>query len=269
MSFETFLWTSFGAFLTLAIFSFLYKDNPIYKFAEHLFVGVSAGYFVVILWHNGLSPNLIQRLSDGDWYLLWLNSLRPWYLIPGILGVLMFSRFSRKWAWVSRFPMAIYIGIAAGITIPLEMTNRVLRQLVAAMTPINWANFLGSGYLDITAGFSQLIIFVGSVSALVYFFFSLPHRGPIGGLAKLGIWTLMLGFGATFGFTVMNRISLFANRVQYLWVNWMKSAFNVNNANPNADVWYQLVFWLVVLLFVVYIGLEIARHLGRKAQTAQ
>ena len=257
MNFETYLWTCFGAFLTLAIFSFLYKDNPIYKFAEHLFVGVSAGYFVVILWHNGLSPNLFQRLQDGDWYYLWLNSLRPWYLIPGILGVLMFSRFSTKWAWVSRYPMAIYIGIATGVAIPLEMTNRVLRQLVASMTPINWANFGGNSYLDIVAGYSQLLVLVGMVSALVYFFFSMPHRGVIGGVAKFGVWMLMLGFGATFGFTVMNRISLFANRVQYLWVNWTKNAFNVNNANPQADTWYQVAFWIVVLIFVAYAVREI------------
>jgi hypothetical protein len=257
MNFETYLWTSFAGFLTLAIFSFLYKDNPLYKIAEHLFVGVSAGYFVVILWHNTLSPNLLQRLSDGDWYLLWLNSLRPWYLIPGLLGVLMFTRFSKKWSWVSRYPMAIYIGVSAGLSIPLEMTNRVLRQMVAAMDPINWGNLTGSGYLDIASGYSQLIILTGSIAALVYFFFSTPHRGAIGGVAKYGIWMLMLGFGATFGFTVMNRISLFGNRVQYLWVNWMKNAFNVNGANPNADFWWQFVFWLVIAVFLAYVVKEV------------
>ncbi len=45
MEFTTFLWTTFAAFLTLAVFSFLYKDNPMYIFAEHLFVGCSAGSF--------------------------------------------------------------------------------------------------------------------------------------------------------------------------------------------------------------------------------
>ena len=29
-----------AVFLTLGIFSYLYKDNPFYKIAEHLFVGV-------------------------------------------------------------------------------------------------------------------------------------------------------------------------------------------------------------------------------------
>ncbi len=263
MNIETFLWTSLGALLTLAIFSFLYRDNPIYKFAEHLFVGVSAGYLIIILWHNTLSPNLLQRLSDGHWYYGWLDSLRFWYVIPGLLGVMMFSRFSKKWAWVSRYPMAIYIGIAAGLTIPLEMTNRVLRQLVATMIPINWGNFIGSSYLDVAAGYSQVIIIAGSVAALIYFFFSTPHTGVVGGISKFGIWILMIGFGATFGFTVMNRISLFTNRVQYLWQNWMKTAFDSTNKNYNAG--FQTVFWIVVLLLLAYIAWEIIAHVRARA----
>src|SRR5262245_26382732 len=42
--------TWLAALLTLCIFSFLYKDNPFYKFAEHLFVGVSAGYYIILNW---------------------------------------------------------------------------------------------------------------------------------------------------------------------------------------------------------------------------
>ncbi|UCD93502.1 MAG: hypothetical protein JSU69_06935, partial [Candidatus Zixiibacteriota bacterium] len=136
MSFGTFLWTTLGAFLTLCIFSFLYKDNPFYKFAEHLVVGVSAGYFVIILWHNGLQPNLFDQLSDGNFYFLWLNSAKPWYLIPAILGVMMWTRFSRKYSWVSRWPIALYMGIATGVAIPLEMRNRVNIQLYASMRDI-------------------------------------------------------------------------------------------------------------------------------------
>ena len=36
-----------GAFFTLSIFSFLYKDNPFYKLAEQIFVGLSAGYWLI------------------------------------------------------------------------------------------------------------------------------------------------------------------------------------------------------------------------------
>jgi len=35
-----------GVIMTFAILSFLYKDNPFYKVAEQLFVGLSAGYSI-------------------------------------------------------------------------------------------------------------------------------------------------------------------------------------------------------------------------------
>jgi hypothetical protein len=272
MTFETFLWTTFASFVTLAIFSFLYKDNPFYKFAEHLVVGVSAGYFVVILWHNGLRPNLFARLADGHWYLLWLDSSRPWYIIPAILGALMWTRFSKNYAWVSRWPMAMYIGIAVGMAIPLEMSNRVNKQLYATMVKIDWAHFFGHGHfnlLDATSGFSQLLIFVGVVSGLIYFFFSKAHTGAFGGIAKFGIWVLMIGFGASFGFTVMARISLFINRVQALDKTWVRNAFDtgtVKNANYNA--WFQVVFWVVVVVVVAYTVKEIVDHRRSKSTTS-
>jgi len=52
-----------AVFLTLAIFSFLYRDNPIYKTAEHFFVGLAAGYFIVIQYHTVFLPNLWQPLT--------------------------------------------------------------------------------------------------------------------------------------------------------------------------------------------------------------
>jgi hypothetical protein len=265
MEFTTFLWTTFAAFVTLATFSFLYKDNPFYKFAEHLVVGVSAGYFVIILWHNGLKPNLFQRLADGDWYYLWLNSEKLWYLIPAALGVLMWTRFSKKWGWISRWPMALYIGIATGIAIPLEMANRVNKQLAATMRDIDWANFWGHGFLDITSGYSQLIIFVGALCALIYFFFSKAHTGAFGGLATFGIWILMIGFGASFGFTVMARISLFVQRVQFLDMDWGRQAFDTSNTHYHAG--FQAVFWLLMAIILSYGIREIIVYRRSKSGT--
>ena len=56
------LWNIFAAILTLAIFSYLYKDNPFYKFAEHLFVGVSAGYYIILNFWTVVVPNLWEPL---------------------------------------------------------------------------------------------------------------------------------------------------------------------------------------------------------------
>ena len=271
MDIQTFLWMTFGIFVTLATFSFLYKDNPFYKFAEHLVVGVSAGYFVIILWHNTLVPNLFQKLQDGDWYMFWLNSSNPWYVIPAILGVLMWTRFSKKYSWISRWPMALYIGLSTGIAIPLEMSNRVNKQLYAMMSSIDWSHFFGQEGFDIlstTSGFAQLIIFVGAMSALVYFFFSKEHKGVFGGVATFGIWILMIGFGASFGFTVMARISLFINRMQDTKA-WGLEAFNATGtANPNYGSSFQVVFWLFILFIVGYVVYEILNHLKSKVKAS-
>jgi hypothetical protein len=268
MDLTTYIWFTFAVFATLATFSFLYRDNPFYKFTEHLVVGVSAGYFVIILWHNSLVPNLFQRLADGDWYFLWLNSTAPWYIVPAILGCLMWTRFSKQYSWVSRWPMALYIGISTGVAIPLEMSNRVNKQLYAMMAEINWANFGGTGYLDTAAGFSQVIIFVGTFTALIYSFFSKAHSGAFGGMAKLRIWTLMIGFGASFGFTVMARISLFINRIQDI-NDWSLAGFNATET-PNPDYsagGFQFFFWLMVAGVVAFIVWELIQFARRPKES--
>jgi hypothetical protein len=256
ITFGNFLWTTLGAFLTLCIFSFLYRDNPFYKFAEHLVVGVSAGYFVIILWHNGLQPNLFDQLSDGNFYFLWLDSSQPWYLIPALLGVMMWTRFSRKYSWISRWPIALYMGIASGIAVPLEMKNRVNMQLYSSMKSIEWSNFFGNGLLDGASGMSQLLIFLGTLAALFYFFFSKEHTGFFKGVARFGIWILMIGFGASFGYTVMGRISLFVQRIQYVGEDWTKVAWNAGGL--------FLLFWFITAgIFLIMAVYEIQAKIKR------
>jgi hypothetical protein len=53
-----------------------------------------------------------------------------------------------------------------------------------------------------------ILLVVGMVASLVYFFFSREHTGWFGKLSKVGVWVLMIGFGASFGYTVQGRISL-------------------------------------------------------------
>jgi len=198
MDLGTIIWNTIALFLTLCIFSFLYKDNPFYKFAEHLVVGVSAGYFAIILFFNGFVPKVwIPVTKKGEW----------WYLLPALLGLMTWTRFSRKWSWISRFSIAFYMGIAVGVALPLEMQQRVIKQLHATMLPVYFTNL---------QGFWNLLIILGVLCGLVYFFFSVEHKGVVGGAARLGIWILMIGFGAGFGLTVMGRISLLADRIQFM-----------------------------------------------------
>jgi hypothetical protein len=208
MDFAALTSTTVAALLTLAIFSFLYKDNPFYKIAEHLMVGSTAGYWVIILYHNTFRPNVINKIDAGQWY----------YIIPTILGLLMWTRLVSKWSWISRYPLAFYLGIATGVAIPLEMKAKIIEQLYGSVNLITWTNTPQATTLGII---NNWLILIGVLAGLVYFFFSKEHRGVTGGIAQFGIGVLMIGFGASFGFTVMARVSLLIERLQFLLFDWL------------------------------------------------
>jgi hypothetical protein len=202
-----------AAFLTLAIFSFLYHDNPVYKLAEHIFVGISAGYGVVITWHEAVVPLLIDPLFRPER----LELAAPNYIviIPGFLGLLMFSRFFPRYDWLSRWPIAFVMGLYSGLTIPASVQANLLPQLHATLLPI-WPGVEVSAW----AALSNLLLVVGVICTLAYFYFSREHTGTLGGASRVGIFFLMVAFGAGFGNTVMARVSLLIGRVQFLYHDW-------------------------------------------------
>lgn len=117
--------TLIATFLTLCIFSFLYKDNPFYKMAEHLLVGISVGYALVIALNTTLMPKLINPIfKQGEFV----------YIIPSILGLFMLVRFVPKYAWLSRISIALIIGAGAGVAIPATIQARLFSQMQASMT---------------------------------------------------------------------------------------------------------------------------------------
>ena len=67
----------------------------------------------------------------------------------------------------------------------------------------------------------NVVVVIGVLAGLVYFFFSIEHKGVVGKTARLGIWFLMVTFGAAFGYTVMGRIALFAIRLEFLFDDWL------------------------------------------------
>ena len=204
-------WTSLGiwigALCTLAIWSFLYKDNPFYKVAEHIFVGISAAYWFVFTIYNIVIPNLFSKVIF-DFQNSWL------LILPGILGLMMLARLFPKLDWLSRYPLALMIGTSAGLGLIKFLKTDVMIQVTSTIL-----NPFQAGSLR--DGIGQTILILGTIAGLVYFYFSKRHTGVTGGIAKAGIITLMISFGAAFGFTAMARISLLIGRLQFLLGDWL------------------------------------------------
>ena len=230
--------------LTLCIFSFLYKDNPFYKAAEHLYVGVSAGYVAVISFWQQVQPNMFGRLwpsrvevDDGSiftsvWYAIYeifnfistgfgildrsifpeggikgFDEIRFIYLIPFILGIFMILRLVPKLGWLARWAIAYIVGMAAGLRFYGFLNSDILMQIKASAIDFtsDWGTIVNA-----------LILFIGTLTGLIYFFYSTEHKGVVGRLSRIGIYFLMIKFGASFGFAVMGRISLLIGRINDL-----------------------------------------------------
>jgi hypothetical protein len=261
-----------AALLTLSILSFLFRENPVYKAAEHLFVGISAGWGVVIAYWQVIQPNLLSNLwpQGGQtesilsqiWYgfysLLFnittlfglldpvllteggiknLNSsdVNLGYIFPLILGMLMLTRLIPKLSWMARFSIAYIVGVFAGLRAFGFLNSDIYGQIISTV-------------LDLSSlgGFTNsLILIIGTICALIYFFFSTKHEGFIGKISKVGIYFLMISFGASFGFTVMGRISLLIGRFEDL-------------IKFNQTEYYYGSLWslsIVILALVIYFSI--------------
>ena len=191
--------------LTLSIFSYLYGDNPFYKAAEHIFVGVSAGYVFTITFWDTIWPNLFGRLFPD--YVGAGFEFDITYIFPLILGVFMLFRLSKKYDWLSRISIAYIVGMMAGLKFYVFLNSNLLTQIKSSTVNLSGTSF---------SIFNDIIILVGVISGLVYFFFSKEHTGTLGKISRIGVYFLMIKFGASFGFAVMGRISLLIGRFEEL-----------------------------------------------------
>ena len=191
--------------MTLSIFSYLYGDNFFYKSAEHIFVGVSAGYIFAITFWDQIYPNLLGRLLPS--YIDAGYDFDISYIIPLILGIFMILRLVPSLSWLARISIAYIVGMAAGLKFYVFINSNILFQIRSSAIDFSLS------YFEI---FNQLIILIGVICGLIYFFFSKEHKGTIGKISKLGVYFLMIKFGASFGFAVMGRISLLIGRFDEL-----------------------------------------------------
>lgn len=200
-------WVATG--LTLFIFSFLYEDNPLFKLAENLYVGVSVGY-TIVKTYDTVIVHLIWKpiVENQEWTLL----------IPVTIGLLMLTRYVPKAAWLSRYAFAFIVGVGAGLAIPRTVSSFILKQIEDTVRPLLML-VPGDGVtfswnlMNPASSVNVIIVLIGVSSVLFYFFFSVEHSGPGKTVARTGVLFLMIAFGAAFGYTVMARMSLLIGRL--------------------------------------------------------
>ncbi|MHA2620523.1 MAG: hypothetical protein V2G42_02155 [bacterium JZ-2024 1] len=246
-------------FLTLGILTFLYKDNPLFRLCESLFAGVSVGYYVgVTIWQRTILAQVIRpiiQLTPEDvrnWSVdmpfavrvaRFITETTPghnlwekWHvLIPFLGGLLLFTPFiAPRFGWLVSLPFAFYLGRGAGAAVPVVIQASILKQMSGTIEP---AFRYGTGAMPLQEFVNYVFVFVGLMAVLTYFYFSVEHKGVVGGIGRLGIWFVMMGFGAAFGMTVMARVSLLIGRILFL------------QSSPGPTLWLIAFVIFVLLVF--------------------
>lgn len=196
MSTDPGIWVA--ALCTVAIYSYLFKENMFYQLVEHLYVGVAAGYTVTMGWTN-IQATVWRPLTTRGDYLV---------LVPAALGLMLFVPFvSPSLKWVKRFPIAVIIGIGAGLTVRASVIQQFTAQMRASIIPMNTVN--------------NVIIVVGAAATLTYFFFTFKPNPALTVGGEIGKWVIMVTFGAAFGNGIMGRISLLIGRILLVFRDWI------------------------------------------------
>lgn len=210
------IWVS--ALLTVMVLSYLLGDNPLYRLAEHLFVGTAVGYAVLVAYYSLLRPKLVLPLLQAP--------LENWTLaVPLLLSLLLLARLNHKWHKVGVVPLAFLLGVGVALTVGGALFGSILPQTVSTIQSVNPAD--GGWGLAV----SNLILVVGTLSSLSYFYFTADGGAGLGRIKSgfLRAWRgvgkcfIMITFGAIFASTVMARLSLLIGRLQFLIYELPKS----------------------------------------------
>lgn len=220
-----------GVIVTVGLFSVLYKENKFYRFCEHLFLGLAAGWAAVAIWTESLHTIWYDKMvgtvdesgkavTTGQWLYA--------ALLP--VGFMSYMVFSKKHNWMSKIPLGIVLGVWSGQQIQAYF-DTYGPQVRAGMKPIvGTSGFFVPGPTSGVApevvaanvywsqAISNFLFMFTLVSVLSYFLFSFEVKNKL--ILKvnvMGRYLLMIGFGAIFGTTVMMRFTLVIDRMYFIW----------------------------------------------------
>jgi hypothetical protein len=217
--------TLVGGFATVAVFSFLIKENPLYRFFEHLFIGIAAGFGIVFTIKNFLWPRILTPMLGADIVVFpdgtTSKEYEPFYLLyllPMAFGLLYYFIYSRRYGWLAKLVIGFSLGMSGGVALK-AFINEMVPQIEGSFKPLV---VLDNGVVNWVHSFENIFFIVTLVSVMYYFFFSFKHEGRVSrGVASTGRWLMMIVFGAFFGSTVMARMALLVERVQFLLQDWV------------------------------------------------
>jgi hypothetical protein len=194
-----------AALFTIWAFTFIFRDNAFFKFAEHVYVGAAAGNGIVYGVDNvtryGVAP-----FMKGSAY----------YIVLFILGLVLYARYHKTYFWLSRIPIALMVGIGMGLSMRSTVTSEFIAQIQSTAT----MKIFG---VDAFTAFNNLLFIILLVCTIYYFVFTFPgmHAGGKGYISKIARYGMMAAFGYTFANGFLSRVTMIFGRFDFLKSQWL------------------------------------------------
>ena len=187
-----------AAITTIFVWSFLVKSNPASKLAEHSLVGLAAGIYAVYGIEN-IRKLVIKPIASGEGGALLT-------LIPLAGGLLLYTRFTKRNKHYSQWMMGMIIAAGIGAGMVSSAQTRIMKAIVATIP--TFAN-------PMTA-FNEIVMLIAVITTIIFFTFSLEHKGTLRYVAMTGRILLMVALGANFGNAFSSRMGYIIGRLNFL-----------------------------------------------------
>ncbi len=209
------VWMLVSFVLTLLVFSFIFGDNPVFRFTLAILVGSTAGYFAVILLQQVIAPKFVFSFQSGAFQLA---------AIPIILSLLLFLRLIPRYARLGNISMGFLVGTAAAAIIGGAIFGTLIPQFGASINQFSsWKSLTsGEGVIKFLEG--GLILF-GTVTSLMYFQFTQRQNKTTGSseskwgeaIRSSGKFFIVVTLGAVFAGVFSASITALVSRLVFLW----------------------------------------------------
>jgi len=219
--------------LTIMVLSYLIGDNPLFKLAMHLLIGVAAGYVGAVAVHNVLIPGLIEPILDAGLPGLADPQLIVTVIVPLILVVLLFLKVAPSTARYGTVSMVLLVGVGAAVIVGGAITGTLIPLTLDSMDTLDpgAVNQL-TGESGIERLLNVIIVLIGTLTTLFYFRFTVRNTdveapfaivagaripGPLTVFKGIGKGFIAVTFGVMYAGAVAATLIVLAERVQFIW----------------------------------------------------
>lgn len=216
--------------LTIMVLSYLIGDNPLFRIASHLFIGVAAGYAGALAARSVLWPGLVQPILQAGLGGLIQPSAVLTLIVPALLALLLLLKVLPGASRLGTFSTAFLVGVGAAVVVGGAITGTLIPQSLAAMGTLNPTVVAPqTGETGLERVLNVSIVLVGTLSTLAYFRFTLRKKpaasaaiaSPITllgrALSALGRSFIALAFGVMYAGALSGTLLILAQRIQFLW----------------------------------------------------